>query len=427
MSRRKIWLICGAAVLVVGIGLSIVGYWVATQRVGDVRNGDKVPFTSTADPLPPPPTSTATNPAVPQVGQPWPFYGRTLARTRDATDLASIHPPYKTSWSARGGGLLEYPPGYADGVLYELSDAGNATAFDVFKGTVLWHRHLRAGSSLPALGSPAVAGKFVYLPSGSGLLKLRRSNGSQVWRLQTNSALEGSPAVWHGTVYIGKLSGAMVAVSADTGRVKWTYATSGAVKHGPALVNGRLYFGDYAGVMYCLNATTGGLIWRKQTAGLSSGYRSGGFYSTPAVAYGRVYVGNTDGKVYSFDANSGEEAWSTTLPGWAYGSPAVADGRVFATSSLGTFVALDARTGSELWRHQLAYNTLSSPVVIGPLVYVADRGASGSVSGHVYGYNPGNGRLVWQFHDGKYSPAIAAAGRLVVVGFGRLYVLKPRG
>ena len=88
---------------------------------------------------------------------------------------------------------------------------------------------------------------------------------------------------------------------------------------------------------------------------------------------------------------------------------------------------LDARTGTELWRHQLAYNTLSSPVVIGPLVYVADRGASGSVSGHVYAYNPGNGRLVWQFHDGKYSPAIAAAGRLVVVGFGRLYVLKPRG
>ncbi len=145
------------------------------------------------------------------------------------------------------------------------------------------------------------------------------------------------------------------------------------------------------------------------------------------MAYGRVYIGNTDGKVYSFDANTGQEAWSTTLPGWAYGSPAVANGRVFATSSLGTFVALNARTGEELWRHQLPYGTLSSPVVIGPLVYVADRGSGGSVSGRVYAYNPGTGKLTWQFHDGKYSPAIAAAGRLVVVGFGRLYVLKPRG
>jgi outer membrane protein assembly factor BamB len=198
------------------------------------------------------------------------------------------------------------------------------------------------------------------------------------------------------------------------------------VKHGPALVDGRLYFGDYAGDMYCLNAATGALIWKSGTAGLAGGYRSGGFYSTPAVAYGRVYVGNTDGKVYSFSAANGEEAWSTTLPGWAYGSPSVSQGRVFETSSLGTFVALNAKTGVELWRHQLPYNSLSSPVVIGPLVYVADRGASGRVPGHIYAYNPGTGRLVWQFHDGKYSPAIAAAGRLVVVGFGRLYVLKPR-
>jgi outer membrane protein assembly factor BamB len=426
MGRRRTWVIAGASVLVVGIVAAAVGYHFATQRVGDVRNGDAVPFTTTADPPPPPPPTTTVKKG-PDFGEPWPFYGRTLSRTRDATDLSTIRPPYKTSWSKIGGGLLEYPPTYADGVLYELSDAGTATAYNVFTGRVLWRKHLRAGSSLPALGSPAIGGKFVYMPAGSGLDALRRSDGSLAWKLRTTSALEGSPAVWHGVVYIGKLSGAMVAVSAQTGHVLWTYATSGAVKHGPALVDGRLYFGDYAGVMYCLDASSGRLIWRKQTAGLSSGYRSGGFYSTPAVAYGRVYVGNTDGKVYSFDASNGEEAWSTTLPGWAYGSPAVADGRVFATSSLGTFVALNARTGVELWRHQLPYNTLSSPVVIGPLVYVSDRGASGSVPGHAYGYNPGSGQLVWQFHDGKYSTAIAAAGRLIVVGFGRLYSLKPRG
>ncbi len=313
-----------------------------------------------------------------------------------------------------------------NGVLYELSDAGTATAFNVFNGNVIWRKHLRAGSSLPALGSPAIGGNAVYMPAGSGLDALRRSDGKRLWTFRTTSALEGSPAVWNGTVYIGKLSGAMVAVSAKTGKQLWSYSTSGAVKHGPAIVGGRLYFGDYAGAMYCLNAVTGRQIWKHQTNGLSSGFRSGGFYSTPAVAYGRVYVGNTDGKVYSFDASNGEEAWSTTLPGWAYGSPAVSNGRVFATSSLGSFVALNARTGVTLWSHQLPYGTLSSPVVIGPLVYVADRGASGAVSGHVYAYNPGTGKLVWQFHDGKYSPAIAAAGRLVVVGFGRLYVLKPR-
>ncbi len=125
-----------------------------------------------------------TNPATPENGLPWPFYGRTLSRTRDASDLMSIHPPYKTSWSKIGGGLLEYPPAYADGILYELSDAGTATAFNVFNGHVKWRKHLRAGASLPALGSPAIGGSMIYMPAGSGLVALRRSDGQQVWRLR---------------------------------------------------------------------------------------------------------------------------------------------------------------------------------------------------------------------------------------------------
>ena len=84
-----------------------------------------------------------------------------------------------------------------------------------------------------------------------------------------------------------------------------------------------LYFGDYAGVMYCLRASDGQLLWRSSTHGLSSGFRSGDFFSTPAVAYGRVYIGNTDDKVYAFEAADGQVAWTYTMPDWAYGSPAV--------------------------------------------------------------------------------------------------------
>ena len=105
----------------------------------------------------------------------------------------------------------------------------------------------------------------------------------------------------------------------------------------------------------------------------------------------------------------------------------MADGRVFATSSLGTFVALNARTGVELWRHQLPYNTLSSPVVIGPLVYVADRGSSGSVLRPRVRLQPGQRPAGVAVPRRQVLTGDRAAGRLVVVGFGRLYVLKPRG
>ena len=32
---------------------------------------------------------------------------------------------------------------------------------------------------------------------------------------------------------------------------------------------------------------------------------------------------------------------------------------------------------------------------------------------------------MWRFNDGKYAPAIAAAGRLVVAGATHVYVLRP--
>ena len=86
--------------------------------------------------------------------------------------------------------------------------------------------------------------------------------------------------------------------------------------------------------MYCLRRVERPpALEERTTHGLSSGFRSGNFYSTPAVAYGRVYIGNTDRKVYSFVAGTGQVAWTYTMPDWAYGSPAVSSGRVYAPAT----------------------------------------------------------------------------------------------
>lgn len=419
MRRRR--LIAATAVLMLLLVIGAAGaYWLATRKVADVHNGLDTPFTLTTDSSAPADPGTRKHTSAERWGQPWPFYGRTLDRVRSAANLTGIHPPYRVLWRRPGYGLLEYPPTYADGVLYVISDVGHATAYELRTGRMLWHR------SMPeTLASPAISGDNLYFPASNRVYALDRRTGRTVWSVKVGSDMEGSPAVWRGRIYVGELSGLMRAMSAKTGKTIWTYRTSGAVKHGPALSGGRLYFGDYAGVMYCLNATNGRLLWRTQTAGLSSGLRSGTFYSTPAVAYGRVYIGNTDDKLYSFVASTGQIAWTSTMPWWVYGSPAVSEGRVFDASADGTFAAFNARTGSVLWRHQLPYHSLSSPTVIGPLVYVADRGASGQSHGHLYAYNPGNGHLVWHFPDGKYSTVIAANNRLVVAGALKIYVLKP--
>jgi outer membrane protein assembly factor BamB len=422
--RRKTWALSSLAATVLVAGGAGAAWWAVHQRTGDIHRGGEEPFTLTSDA----PVSSDKDGKHRKhhgfdPGPAWPVYGRNMSRTRAATDLSSIVPPYRVEWKVAPG-FLEYPPSYKDGVLYLTTNNGFASARSVLTGKPLWD--LRIGARVT--GEPAIVGNRVYFGARNKIIyALGARTGHAVWRRHLPYAMESSPAFDDSRLYMSDLGGHVRALDLDTGRILWTFTASGAVKHGPALSGGRLYFGDYSGVMYCLRASDGKLIWETHTHGLSSGFRSGHFYSTPAVAYGRVYIGNTDDKVYSFVASNGDVAWTQTLPDWAYGSPAVSGGRVFATSWDGTIAALSARTGAPLWRHRLPGNTISSPTVIGPYVYVADRGASiSSTHGDLFAYRVGDGHAVWRFPDGRFSTVIAAAGRLIVAGTLHLYALQPR-
>jgi outer membrane protein assembly factor BamB len=424
--RRRLFAVIAASSTVVLVGGAATAWWVVHRRTPDVHNGASLPFTLTSDPTEPSSSSsTGSNDKV-RWGPAWPVYGRTMTRVRNASDLTDIRPPYQLLWK-QPTGFLEYPPSYARGRLYLYSNDGRLASYDVDTGKRLWRTFLGATEG-KGVGEPAVDGDRVYVGSRTNqVYSVYAKSGRIAWRKNVGAPMESSPAFDAHRLYISDLNGHVRAMDLATGRVIWTFQAAGDVKHGPALSGGRLYFGDYAGVMYCLRASDGHLIWRTSTNGLSSGLRSGQFYSTPAVAYGRVYIGNTDYKVYSFVAATGQVAWTYTLPWWAYGSPAVSDGRVFATGADGTFAALNARTGGLLWKHKLPYHSLASPVVVGPYVYVADRGPTGGSQGHVYAFNPGNGHRVWSFPDGKYSSVIAAHGKLIIAGFGHLYGLRPKG
>jgi outer membrane protein assembly factor BamB len=417
-------IVAAAIGLLVLAGLGVAASLLMHRKTPDVHRGLTTPFiTSSTSGKTKTLTSKSRKHEKTSLGPAWPFYGRSLDRTRDAEDQKAVRPPFRGVWSSAGGGSLEYPPTYANGVVYEAADSGYVAAYDLLSGKKLWHRKFRNF----VLGSPALAQRLLYFPCYDGrLYALDRRSGKTVWSHYIGGMLEGSPAVWRGRVYEGSLSGSMRAFDASSGRLLWSFDSAGAVKHGPAIVGSRLYFGDYAGYIYCLNAKTGALIWRQHTSGLASGYRSGSFYATPAVAYGRVYISNTDGKVYSLVASSGELAWTHTFPDWAYGSPAVSRGRVFATAWDGSVAALNARTGSVIWSRKLPYRTLASPAVIGNLVYVADRGPAPGSKGDVFAFNVHNGRQVWHFADGKYSSVITGGGHLIIAGHGRLYVLEKK-
>jgi outer membrane protein assembly factor BamB len=409
----------GLVVLLVG-GVAIA-YWAVHRTVGDVHNGATLPFTPSSSAPSSEPVTSDTKKRDPY-GPSWPFYGRVEQRTRDASDLTSIKPPFRTVWKMKQGALLEFPPSYHRGMLYLGRDDGWVLAINAKTGKVKWKRRFGPVPNQPAYWKNRVI--FGTFDKPGWVYGLDARNGQIRWKTRLTAQVESSMVVSEGRVYTGCNDGSVRALDAKTGRVVWTYHASGAVKASIAIDGGRAFFGDYGGRMYSLRVRDGHQLWKTSTAGLSGGLRAGNFYSSPAVAYGRVYVGNTDNKVYSFVAATGQLAWTSTLPYWAYGSPGTAFGNVYATSYDGTLAAMDGRTGKRLWTHKLPSRSLSSATIIGRLVYVADMGAKGK-PGHTYAFDPQSGRIRWQFHDGEYHGPIVAQGQLIVPGFTTLYALKP--
>jgi outer membrane protein assembly factor BamB len=422
VTRRRWIIVAGVTLLIVLVSGAGIAWWAVHRSVADVRRGAELPFTPESTTTTAPTTQTTGKKPKDDWGAPWAMYGLSIDRTRDGSAFTKVKPPYGLRWKIRPG-FLEYPPSYADGVLYLTTYGGVVSAYHVDTGKAIWKRKVPG----KIVGQPVIYRDKVFfstLEEGT-IYAVSRKNGHTVWKLHTGERTESVPGVADGWVLFGSQTGAVRAIDADTGRVVWKFVAAGAVKGGPAVSGGRVYFGDYAGDVYCLRLRDGRQMWSTGTNGLAGGFSSGNFYATPAIRYGRVYISNTDGKVYSLVAATGQIAWTVTLSGWAYGSPAVSGGRVFATSFDRTFVALDARTGNTLWRHTLGNKTLSSPTVIDGLVYVAQL-PSGGGKGRLYAYNPGNGRNVWQFPDGNYSSVIAAHDQLIVAGVVTLYALKPR-
>jgi outer membrane protein assembly factor BamB len=132
-----------------------------------------------------------------------------------------------------------------------------------------------------------------------------------------------------------------------------------------------------------------------------------------------VYLGSTDGKVYSFGAATGKLRWSHSTGGYVYSSPAVWRRLILVGSYDGSFYALDAATGDVRWRFRANGPISGSATVIAGIVYFS------TLHERTYGLDARTGRLVWSFPDGKYSPIVADANRIYLVGLGRLYGLVP--
>src|SRR2546421_8738157 len=72
----------------------------------------------------------------------------------------------------------------------------------------------------------------------------------------------------------------------------WTYTTGDAIESSPVVAGGIVYIGSKDHTLYALDARTGTEIWSYTTGGA--------IYSTPTVVDDVVYIGSPGANLYAF-------------------------------------------------------------------------------------------------------------------------------
>jgi outer membrane protein assembly factor BamB len=198
------------------------------------------------------------------------------------------------------------------------------------------------------------------------------TTGHILWKAQTGGAIESSPAVNYGMVYVGSNDGNVYAFDEETGALIWTFRTGAIVYSSPAAVNNMIYVGSENGQVYCLNAATGALVWNFTTGGP--------VYSSPLVVNGNVYIGSDDACLYCLNAATGALLWKFgPTEGYILSSPSYADGSVFFGTAGGIWDSetgiyggevnwaymyqLNATTGAQIWKVEISYFLIGSIAV----------------------------------------------------------------
>jgi uncharacterized membrane protein len=129
--------------------------------------------------------------------------------------MTGVAPPYTRVWKKPGHGILEYPPSYADGVLYLAADSGWVGAYHAQSGELIWSKRFTK-----VLNQPAYYRGRVYFGSyDRNIYALDAATGKVVWKRNIGAQMESPPTLAAGRLYMGGLDGSVRSLDATTGRV----------------------------------------------------------------------------------------------------------------------------------------------------------------------------------------------------------------
>jgi len=198
------------------------------------------------------------------------------------------------------------------------------------------------------LASPVVSDGFAVAVDLNGTVStVQAETGQQVWQVALGSAVQGTPAIARGRIFVPTIGNKIVALGLADGASLWTTDLGGMNVSSPTPVNGDIIVGAGLPQQFVvrLDGATGAVVW--QSPAIMEQFSN----TSPAVSGGLVLVGTNGGHYYAFDAATGAARWDYRADGIVnIAAPLIAGGRAYMAGGKDSdhVHAVDAATGAAI-------------------------------------------------------------------------------
>lgn len=231
-------------------------------------------------------------------------------------------------------------------------------------------------------GSPIINNGIIYVGSRDQYLyALDAQKQRELWRYQAGAPLRSTPTLHGDTLFFGDDDGTMHAVQSSGGTGRWRVPLRGKIFASAAAGAGLIISATQAGRVVALNPTNGETIWEH--------FDGNAFYASPAVLNNLVIVANGIGQIKGLDIASGKLQWTFQASGQVRATPACQDGQALIAALDGSVALLDMRSGERLWQRSLGVPISASPVLS------SERAFAVGQEGVVFALSRDGGNRLW--------------------------------
>ncbi len=291
---------------------------------------------------------------------------------------------------ASGGGLS-----FADGRVFATNGFGDLTALDASSGAVLWTQDLDA----PGSSAPTVMGDLVYVVGRDNTAwAIEIESGRIHWQLTGTPSSAGfaggaGAGVTKDIAIFPFSSGDVIATFPKGGLRRWSTVVAGArpgaalakisdIAGDPVIAGDRVYIGNVSGFLVALDLETGDRLWTAREGTVGPVWPAGD----------SVFLVNDQNELLRLDRRGGAVVWRVDLPDeitgrwgrvegrFAHYGPIIAGGRLIVASSDGQIRSFDPTSGALTGTLAIEGGAASNPVVADQTLYVISK------SGHLHAF-----------------------------------------